>query len=298
MTLNWFVLNRKNLPFSLNHLYRVTGLTKQAMHQWKARQDNKNEEWNQILPLIYNIRTEHPGMSARVMYHLIQPQTLGRDQFIEHCMATGFKLEVKRNPTKTTDSTGVKRFPNLIKGRKTNRINQVWVSDITFYQIQDRFYYLTFIMDIKSRFIVGHQVSKSLRTEDTTLPSLSKALKNHFFSGKGLTFHSDGGGQYYCKKFLELTKVHKIKNSMTQDLGENNHAERINGTIKNQYLKYYMPTSFDELKTQVDRAVKNYNYSKPHENLQKATPSMIYGVWSDSALSYQYKMYNKLGKTH
>ena len=68
-----------------------------------------------------------------------------------------------------------------------------------------------------------------------------------------------------------------MKNSMAQTNSENNHAERVNGTIKNQYLSYYMPTSFNELVNNTERAVFNYNYSRPHESLNNATPADVYG---------------------
>ena len=229
------------------------------------------------MPIIRQIREEHPGMSAKVMYEMIKPETMGRDKFIQWCMTHGFKVWVKRNAAKTTDSRGVTRFPNHIKGLKIISVNQVWVSDITYYRINSQFYYITFIMDLKSRFIVGHSVSKDLRTENTTLAALTVALKQHPI-GPGLIFHSDGGGQYYSKDFTTLTASYGIINSMTEDNGENNHAERINGTIKNQYLSWYMPTSFSQLQQQTHRAVYNYNFSRPHATLKKATPSVCYSV--------------------
>ena len=67
-------------------------------------------------------------------------------------------------------------FENLIKGMELKGINQVWVSDITYYRIGERFYYLTFILDLYSRYIVGHAVSESLFTEQTTIPALNMAL--------------------------------------------------------------------------------------------------------------------------
>ena len=54
---------------------------------------------------------------------------------------------------------------------------------------------------------------------------------------------------------------------------ENPNAERINGTIKNQYLKGYKPTSFLTLKILTSRAVHNYNFVKPHSSLKRSSPA-------------------------
>src|SRR5690606_41252560 len=54
-------------------------------------------------------------------------------------------------------------------------IDQIWVSDITYYELNRKFYYLTFIMDGFSRRITGHHVSSRLFTEQTSLPALQMA---------------------------------------------------------------------------------------------------------------------------
>ena len=65
---------------------------------------------------------------------------------------------------------------------------------------------------------------------------------------KELIIHSDGGGQYYCKKWLKLTEKNQIRNSMCESVYENAHAERINGIIKNDYLVGYGPENYSQLK--------------------------------------------------
>ena len=158
----WFWKHRDQVSFSLNQLYKAIPLSKQSIHEWIDRQFTIKDEWEQLVPVIRSIREEHPGLSARKLYGMIQPQAFGRDKFIDLCMQCGFRLEMKRNEIKTTNSLGVTRFPNLIKSKCVKRVNQVWVSDITYYRISERIYFITFIMDLKSRFIVGYYVSKTL----------------------------------------------------------------------------------------------------------------------------------------
>jgi transposase InsO family protein len=239
------------------------------------RRKYKEEEQAQLIPLINEIRKDHPRMSARDMYIKLQPATMGRDQFERFCLESGYRVKKLKNYRVTTNSLGVTRFPNLVKEKKVTGVNQVFVSDITYYEIGDEVYYLTFIMDLFNREISGWSASDNLRTENTTLPALHKVIWNRGGENlKGAIIHSDGGGQYYCKEFKNLTKDLEMKNSMTEEkVYENSHAERLNGIIKNNYLYPYGPKNFTQLKKMLEKAILMYNTGKPHKALGKSTPS-------------------------
>jgi len=239
------------------------------------RRKYKLEEQEQLIPLINEIRRDHPRMSARDIYLKLQPKCMGRDQFERFCMDTGYRINKLRNYRVTTNSLGVTRFPNHLKNIEVTRVNQVFVSDITYFDIGTETYYLTFIMDLYNREIVGWSASDNLRTESTTLPALHKVITER---GKanliGAIMHSDGGGQYYCNEFKALTKGLKMTNSMTEEkVFENSHAERLNGVIKNNYLYPYGPTNSLSLKRLLNKAILMYNTEKPHKALGKLTPS-------------------------
>lgn len=255
----------------LNKLFRSLGMSKQSFHQKLNRQLVVLEETEQLLGLVKQIRLDHPRMSSRQMYRLIRPVHLGRDKFEAFCFENGFKVSVKRSYRRTTNSLGVTRFENLLVGRELTGVNQVWVSDITYYQIGDCFYFLTFILDLYSRVIVGYSVASDLSTISTTIPALEMSLPERKIK-PGLIFHSDGGGQYYCKSWLQLTSAQKIRNSMCESPYENPHAERINGIIKNDYLSGYGPTNYLELVAMTRKAVTKYNAEKPHGSLGHLSP--------------------------
>ena len=263
------------MSFSMNTLYRSVGIHKQAFYQYKDRQRAVMDERYQLLWLIAQIRKDHPTMSARDMYFKLNPASMGRDAFELFCKREGFSSSRTKNYRRTTDSTGVIRFDNEIEGLEIIRPNQVWQSDITYFEVNGKFYYLTFIVDACSRMLVGHSVSDRLTTECTTIPALQMAIK---FRGRATTstdsliFHSDGGGQYYAKKFLDITGRFNITNSMCEYAWENGKAERINGVIKNNYLRHKNITSYDALVKEVDRIVYLYNHDKPHIKLRRKTP--------------------------
>lgn len=256
----------------MNQLYRAIGTSKQNIHQRLERQLALEEEQTLLLPLMHQIREDHPAMGAKMLYEKLSPTTMGRDRFIAFYTACGFTCLRPRNYRRTTDSRNVIRFPNLLAGRELNGVNQAFVSDITYYQIDREFYYLTFITDLYSRKIKGYQASRSLKTEQTTIPALRMVLAG--LAEPEVIFHSDGGGQYYSKAFLALTEG-RLMNSMGECAYENPHAERINGIIKNDYLRHYDPQHFEELVKLLRKAVQKYNYDRPHQSLRKLTPQQV-----------------------
>jgi putative transposase len=234
----------------------------------------KKDEQMQLVRCIYDIRQDHPTMGVRDIYYKMLPNCMGRDAFERFCKEQNLMSKSPKNYRRTTDSSGVIRFDNLIENIVSTAINQVWQSDISYFEVGGKFYYLTFILDAFSRRIIGHATSERLFTEQTTLPALDMAIRNRKINNplRGLIFHSDGGGQYYDKEFLKVTQKHGIQNSMCEFAWENGKAERINGIIKNNYLKHRNINSYEQLVKEVDRSVSLYNHDKPHIKLKRLSP--------------------------
>lgn len=270
----YFWIYRNEKSGSLNSMYKVVGITKQGFSKRRRRQSSYKEEVSHVKDIVLQVRKDHPTMSCRSIYYKMNPVFVGRDKFESICREVGLQAVKVKNKRRTTDSSGVIRFPNLIKSKEIKAIDEVWSSDITYFEVNNVFYYITFIIDNYSRRILGHEVSSRMLTEHTTIPAMEKAIKKR---GKrklkqGIIFHSDGGGQYYADKFLDLTKKYSFKNSMCEFAWENGKAERINGTIKNNYLKHWNIRSLHQLIKSVDRAVELYNNDKPHKSLSRMTP--------------------------
>src|SRR5690348_11588946 len=128
-------------------LYKSVGISRQALHQHCKKATMQSERIAPLLGQIRRLRAEHPRLSCRKMYRMLKPDYLGRDRFEQFCFAHGLKLYRKRSYHRTTDSRGVTRFDNLLINRELTGVNQVWVSDITYYRIGEQYYYITLIMD-------------------------------------------------------------------------------------------------------------------------------------------------------
>lgn len=193
---------------SLNQFYKAVGVSKQGFHQLLERSNKYHEELHLLLELIRQIRVDHPTMSCRSLYFKIKPRWIGRDKFEALCHYNGLRVVQKRNQRRTTDSSGVIRFDNLLPELKVDSVDQAWSSDITYFEIQGVFYYLTFILDNCSRRILGYQASSRLNTESTTLPALKMAIKNRGEKLKsGIIFHSDAILRFQFSSFNSKASV-------------------------------------------------------------------------------------------
>lgn len=68
---------------------------------------------------------------------------------------------------RTTDSTGTTRIAaNLLaQDFSTERIDQKWVSDITYISSDDGWLYLCAVLDLSSRRVIGYGMSKNIDAE-------------------------------------------------------------------------------------------------------------------------------------
>lgn len=229
---------------------------------------------------VNKLRREHPGCGVEKLYYSLKPEFIGRDRFIEVMMSLGYRLKVKKNYRKTTRS-GIYNYSNLIKGMTVEAPNTIWQSDITYFHVGDRFYYGVFIIDVYTKKIVGYQVSDNMQA-NANVSALKMALKEN----KAPAYHhSDRGVQYGASTYLKLLQDNSVKISMGKSAQDNAYAERINGIIKNEYINYWRPKTFKNLKTMVRRAVNQYNQRRIHNSLKRVIPKEFEQKWFKGNLS-------------
>ncbi|MGF1925767.1 MAG: IS3 family transposase [Bacteroidia bacterium] len=266
-------MNLSNHMYSMSGLYTHCQISKQGHYKSLQREIHWQNQEELVVGLIMQVREIHPAMGIRTIYELCQPEGIGRDAFISIGIYYGFRVKVFRNKTRTTFSSPYSRYQNLLVDKELDNINQLWTSDLTYFKVDNKDCYIVLIMDVYSRLIVGYSVADNMRAANN-VAALKMALTIrglHSYEHK-LIHHSDRGGQYISDVYTDLLKEHKIRISMCNIVYENAHIERVNGTIKNQYLIHWNITSFQMLKTEVKRAVETYNNQKPHSALDGATP--------------------------
>ena len=258
----------------MSQLYKYVGITRQALDQYRRRQDVFDNRVLCLLAEVEELRKEHPGCGLEKMYYSLNPDFIGRDRFIELFMDLGFRIKKRINYKRTTYSVASK-YTNLIKGLSISAPSIVWQSDITYYDVNDKFYYVVFIIDVYTKVIVGYTVSDNMRAT-ANVKALEMALMNN---KPPVIHHSDRGGQYIYSEYINLLEANKCKISMCKSSQDNAYAERINRTIKEEYLDYWQPRDFKQLKNDTKRAVEHYNNKRIHNNLERSQPAAFAQNW-------------------
>ena len=158
-------------------LYDLLGISKQA--HWKYMvsfmifQQNKDL----ISRSMIHLRQLHPKMGAKKMYTVLDPACMGRDAFIELYCELELRLKKEHSYTRTTFSLPSSKYCNLTVNRIFVDIDELWSSDITYFSIGvNNFLYITFILDVYSRMILGYCVSQDLSAK-ACVKALEMALK-------------------------------------------------------------------------------------------------------------------------
>lgn len=254
-------------------IYLLCDLSKQAHHQAMERLIGQQEKENIYLGLMIETRDIHPGMGLRTMYEMLQPEGIGRDHFIALGLREGFRLKALENYVRTTYSVKSNRYRNLLGGKQFTDVNQLWSSDITYLYCLDRFYYIVMIMDVYSRRIIGYSVADNMRAENTLAAlKMALALRGQSNYHNELIHHSDRGSQYVSDIYTDTLSDYNIQISMCDEVYENTHIERLNDTIKNQYLNRRNIAGERELKQEVAKTMEIYNTKRPHQSLERMTP--------------------------
>ena len=241
------------------------------------------------IEFIYDVRKKYSKIGGKKLWIMYKDkmcgnQRLGRDRFMELIDRYGLKVRNRSRKPKTTDSThGLPVFPNLVYAFIPQHVNGLCVSDITYVPIwleDDKytFCYLSLITDAYSHEIIGWQVGCTLEAKYTTEAleiALGRIENLDQSTVEKLIHHSDRGLQSAYKQYVKALMDRGIKISMTENGNpkDNAIAERINLTIKVEFLNGIKFRSVREVRDAVAKAVEFYNNERPHMSNNMMTPA-------------------------
>lgn len=178
-------------------------------------------------------------------------------------------------PKRNLSKLGTAKYihPYLLRNLAITQPNQVWAIDITYIPMKSGFMYLTAIIDVYSRFIVGWQISNSL-AQETQTAVLHRAIERY---GKPQIINSDQGAQYTCEHWVSTLRELEIRISMDGKgrATDNAFIERFFGTLKRKHI--YLNPAKDglELYSGVEKFMKKYNL-RNHRGINRKKPQHLY----------------------
>ena len=263
----------------MTHLCDVLEVSRSAFYAWKHGQSNLYQQQDQILqPMIQDIFLQHRRRyGARRIVCELQARgvSCSRSKARKIMEQMGLvAIQPKSFKPKTTESRHTLGYNEnmLLDGVTVDRVNQVWVGDITYIGLQDQFAYLAMLMDLFSRKIVGWSLDFTMEAT-LVIRALKRAIKQRQ-PLPGLIHHTDRGGQYAAKQYRKILHRADMKQSMSRaaDCYDNAFMESCFGTIKTE-LEMTTYQTFQQALKEIQDYINYYNTIRRHSSLDYQTPN-------------------------
>jgi len=273
-------MKRYKNQFPIEKMCKVFEVSRSGYYAWiKRKPSNRLNENELLIAEISRIFIESRSTygSPRIAEELKRRgYNVSRPRVARLMRKENIRSIVKKKYVITTNSKHIyKASPNLLNRRfKTIAPNEVWVSDITYIKTKQGWLYLTVIIDLYDRKIIGWALSLSMSTRSTTTPALKMAMKNRAVNSS-LIFHSDRGVQYACEEFRMLLKINNITQSMSRkgNCWDNAVAESFFKTIKSECTNHYSFNTRQEAARYIFDYIEIwYNRKRRHSYLGYKTP--------------------------
>ena len=264
----------------MKRLCQTLNVTRSGYYAWRDRPKSRRQQ--RRAELVRQIRQAHQASrrtygSPRITMELkSQAIAVSQNTVAKYMREEGVFVNAKRKfVPKTTDSNHEHPIaPNrLARNFKATAPNQKWVSDLTYIFTSDGWLYLSVVIDLFSRKVVGWSMSDDLKAQGTA-EALKMAIARRR-PGEGLMHHSDRGVQYACELYRSLLSGHGMQPSMsrTGNCYDNAVAESFFGTLKNELVDRERCRTRAEARASIFEWIECwYNRKRRHSSLGYLSP--------------------------
>ncbi len=270
------------------HLFPIAGMSevfdvsRSGYYSWMSREpSDRAKENRRLLRLIKQVWLDSGKTygSPRIHQQLLrQGQQVSRPRVARLMNKEGIQSHIRPKWKVTTDSKHQRPVaPNLLAQEFTpSGLGQVWVSDITYISSSQGWLYLTTVMDLADRQILGWSLSEGMRADETILAAWKEATGRRCIQ-KELIFHSDRGIQYCCEEFRKLLKAQPlVRQSMSRkgNCWDNAPAESFFKTFKAELPIEPKHYNYKSLRGVIFNFIEIwYNRQRLHSTLDYRTPA-------------------------
>lgn len=250
-----------------------------GFYAWCGREPSQREVREQaLLPRVKKIHSDSRGFygSPRIKHALSQQGTAVSQGTVARLMRSA-RLQGRSARLYRKSRVGQRRFftsiANAQRGVHLDRVNQIWVGDVTYLRVAGQWRYLAVVMDKFSRRIIGWSTSKQ-RDAALTNEAMAHALRNRK-PEVGLIFHSDRGMEYAAWAFRQKLSRAGVVQSMNRpgQMNDNAHMESFFHSMKTDELYGKTFTCDDTLQATLLSYIQFYNQQRLHSSIGYRAPA-------------------------
>ena len=273
--------------FAVEKMCRVFKVSRSGYYNWLNKKPSARKVSNQeALMLIKEIYNKSKGRyGSPKITHELQKRgiQISRPRVARIMRKANIRSIVhKRFRVQTTDSNHNYTIAQNLLNRDfvPEKTGKAWVSDITYIKTLEGWLYLTTVIDLGDRKVIGWSLSQTMQASDTVISAWKMAVKNRPITTE-LIFHSDRGVQYACHEFRDILMAnHLIKQSMSRKANcwDNAVAESFFRTLKTELIHQVEMKEMESTKVDIFEFIEIwYNRQRIHASLGYMTPDE-YGI--------------------
>jgi transposase InsO family protein len=266
--------------FEVRAMCAVFGVSPSAYYEWEREQESEHARRDsELLSLVRQLFVDFKGRYGAPRIHdalAKQGVNVSRKRVARLMRDAGLRAKSRRKYKATTDSNhALPVAPNLLEQNfSADRLDAVWVSDITYVWTRQGWMYLAVILDLCSRKVVGWSLAERM-TASLVCEALDAAVTLRR-PAPGLIFHSDRGSQYASRAFRRRLWRYRMRQSMSRkgNCWDNAVAESFFATLKKELVRNHVPETRAHVRSEIFEYIEVfYNRQRAHSLLGYETPN-------------------------
>ncbi|MGL5981080.1 MAG: IS3 family transposase [Phocaeicola sp.] len=267
------------LYYPIDLMCRLLQVSRSGYYRWKKQPESLRViRKKQIAEQIKAAYFKAKGLYGSPRLSVELSMTVGkisRTSVASHMRDMKLQSKRRRSYRVTTDSTHKEPICENLLNRdfKPTSAGSSWVSDITYIPVEEGFLYLTTVLDLFDRKVIGWSISEGMSTQETTIKAFNMAIRNRKPTAQ-MIFHSDRGVQYASTPFRNLIASYGCRQSMSRkgNCWDNAVAESFFKSLKTEMIYGYKKQSKEKMRTELFEYIEIwYNRRRRHSYLKNLT---------------------------